>query len=249
MKSILILVSLGWQLVWAQTGLEIARMLDDKAEPKDLSADLTMLLTNSKGKQRLSTLRSKSLNGNEKQIIWFLAPADDKGVSFLKIEHKDQDDEMRMWLPAFKKIRRISSKKKGDAFMGSDLSYEDMSNRDLDEYQWKRAADETVESKLCYVLEARPKPEIKSTYSLHRTWVVQNDLYSVKEESYDRGGNLLKVKSFTYEKLKGYDIPVEIFVKNVQKNHSTRLTFNQVVVDIGIPESLFQEKNLKRLPK
>jgi outer membrane lipoprotein-sorting protein len=249
MNRILILTVFSLQLLWSQSGFEIAQMLDQKAEPKDLSADLTMLLTNAKGKQRTSVLRSKSINGNEKQIIWFLAPADDRGVAFLKIEHKGQDDEMRMWLPAFKKIRRISSKKKGDAFMGSDLSYEDMSNRDLEEYDWKRGPDETVEGKLCYVLEARPKPEIRSTYSLHRTWIIQKDLVAIKEESYDRAGNLLKVKSMKHQKLKGYDIPTEIFVKNVQKDHSTRLTFDHVEVDTGIPESLFQEKNLKRLPR
>ena len=54
------------------------------------------------------------MDNNAKQIIWFLEPKDDRGVAFLKIEHNKKDDEMRMWLPAFKKVRRISAKKKGD---------------------------------------------------------------------------------------------------------------------------------------
>ena len=52
---------------------------------------------------------------------------------FLKIEHENKDDEMKIYLPGFKKVRRISSKKKTDSFMGSDLSYEDMSNRNINE--------------------------------------------------------------------------------------------------------------------
>ena len=128
----------------AQSGYEIAKMVDERLAPKDLSNTTTMILTNSRRKTRTHTMISKSMDGNKKQIIWFLEPKDDKGVAFLKIEHDDRDDEMRMWLPAFKKVRRISSKKKGDAFMGSDLSYEDLSSRGLNENDYNRMEDESV---------------------------------------------------------------------------------------------------------
>lgn len=240
---------LGMGMVWGQTGYEIAKMVDDRKEPADMTADLTMVLTNSKGKTRTNIIHTVSKNGGKKQIIWFLSPPDDRGVAFLKIEHQEGEDEMRLWLPAFKKVRRISSKKKGDAFMGSDLSYEDLTNRDLEENEYRRLEDEIVEGKDCYVLEVTPKPEAKSTYSRHVSWIVKQDLTLLKEESYDRSGRLKKKKTFRYSKLKSYDMPKEIFVEDVQKKHTTRLTFDQMEVDTGIKESLFQEKNLKRLPR
>ena len=123
-------------IIFSQTGIEIARMFDAKKTPRDMSNVSNMILTNSKGKSRVNKMVSRSLDGNKKQIIWFLEPKDDKGVAFLKIEHENKDDEMRMWLPAFNKVRRISSKKKGDSFMGSDLSYEDLSNRDIDDHTY-----------------------------------------------------------------------------------------------------------------
>ena len=152
---------------FGQTGIEIAKMVDAKPSPKDMSNTTRMVLTNAKGKTRTNVMVSKSLDGNKKQIIWFLEPKDDKGVAFLKIEHSDKDDEMRMWLPAFKKIRRISSKKKGDSFMGSDLSYEDLSNRDLGKNDYKRMDDDTRNGVDCYVIEISPKKEAKSSYSKH----------------------------------------------------------------------------------
>ncbi len=240
---------LGMGMVWGQTGYEIAKMVDDRKEPADMTADLTMVLTNSKGKTRTNIIHTVSKNGGKKQIIWFLSPPDDRGVAFLKIEHQEGEDEMRLWLPAFKKVRRISSKKKGDAFMGSDLSYEDLTNRDLEENEYRRLEDEIVEGKDCYVLEVTPKPEAQSTYSRHVSWIVKQDLTLLKEESYDRSGRLKKKKTFRYSKLKSYDMPKEIFVEDVQKKHTTRLTFDQMEVDTGIKESLFQEKNLKRLPR
>ena len=138
MKNILIIFTSILSIIYAQNGLEIATMVDNKVVPEDIISKTTMLLTNRKGKTRTSTILSKSSNNGSKQILWFLAPLDDKGVAFLKIEHDNKSDEMRMWLPAFKKVRRISSSKKGDSFMGSDLSYEDMTSRSLEENIYKR---------------------------------------------------------------------------------------------------------------
>jgi len=234
--------------VFGQTGLEIAKMVDEKPTPKDMSNKTNMILTNSKGKSRTNTMASKSMDGNKKQIIWFLEPKDDKGVAFLKIEHDDKNDEMRMWLPAFKKVRRISSKKKGDSFMGSDLSYEDMSNRDMSENEYVRLDDETVNEIECYVLEITPKKEAKSTYSKHISWIAKDGLYGVQEKSFDKRGELKKRKEFTFQKMKIYYVIERVFVEDVQKQHTTEVRFSDIQVDSDINEKLFQEKNLKRLP-
>ncbi len=248
--SLTVVMLLSAASLSAQTGYEVAKMADERPQPQDMKSDMTMVLTNSKGQTRTSTLRTVSKDGGEMQMLWFLAPADDKGVAFLKIEHDDKDDEMRLWLPAFKKIRRISSKKKSEAFMGSDLSYEDMTNRDLDENTYKLLEKNSdLEGIPCYVLETVPKPEVRSEYSRHVTWIAMDGLYPVKEESYDKAGNLLKEKRFTFTKLKKYYVPKEIYVVNVHKQHNTRLTFENIRVDTDVPETLFQEKNLKRLPR
>ena len=248
MKKLILLTFLISALV-GQTGFEIAKMVDEKPSPVDMSNKTSMILTNKKGKTRTNAMMSKSMDGNKKQIIWFLEPKDDKGVAFLKIEHDDKDDEMRMWLPAFKKVRRISSKKKGDAFMGSDLSYEDLSSRDLNENEYNRLDDETVDGRDCYVLEILPKKEAKSSYSKHISWVEKSTLMGVKEESFDKRGKLKKKKEYHFKKMKGYHVMQRVFVEDVQKQHSTEVTFTDIEVDSGIDDKLFQEKNLKRLPR
>jgi len=248
MKKLTLIIFLS-TTIFSQTGFEIAKMADEKPTPDDMSNRTKMVLTNSKGKSRINEMVSKSMDGNEKQIIWFIEPKDDKGVAFLKIEHEGKDDEMRMWLPAFKKVRRISSKKKGDSFMGSDMSYEDLTNRDLDENEYKRLEDETVNGIDCYVLEIIPKKEAKSVYTKHVSWIAKDGLYGVIEESFDKRGQLHKKKEFTFQKMKGYYIIERVFVEDVQKLHSTEITFIDLQVDTGIDGKLFQEKNLKRMPK
>ena len=249
MKNIFIIFTLILSIIYAQNGLEIATMVDNREVPKDIISETTMLLTNRKGKTRTSTILSKSSNNGSKQILWFLAPLDDKGVAFLKIEHDNKSDEMRMWLPAFKKVRRISSSKKGDSFMGSDLSYEDMTSRSLEENIYKRLEDETLDGKDCFVLEVLPNEDIKSTYSKHITWIVKESLIAVQEESYDLGGGLRKKKKFFFESISDYHVINKIFVEDVQKSHTTTLTMEDIKVDSGLDHSLFQEKNLKRLPR
>ena len=189
------------------------------------------------------------MDGNKKQIIWFVEPKDDRGVAFLKIEHEEKDDEMRMWLPAFNKIRRIASSKKGDSFMGSDMSFEDLTSRDIHENSYRRLPDEIVNDVDCFVLEIIPKKEAKSSYTKHISWIAKEGIFGVKEESFDKRGELVKEKEFTFQKLKDYYIIDRVFVKNVQKNHSTEVTFLDIKVDSEIQDKLFQEKNLKRLPR
>jgi len=249
MKQSLLLLVVFIATGFSQTGREIAIMIDQLPSPKDMSNETTMVLTNAKGKSRTNKMISKSVDGNEKQITWFLEPKDDKGVAFLKVEYSDRDDEMRMWLPDFKKIRRISSKRKGDSFMASDLSYEDLTSRDLDKHDYERKEDEVIDGIDCYVIEVIPSSEAESSYLKHKSWINKSTLNAVKEESFDKRGELIKRKKFSHKKVKDYYVMSEIFVENVQKEHTTNVTFDKVEVDIGVKPSLFQAKNLKRLPR
>ena len=247
MKNISLLLLTGW--IFALTGNELAQQMDGRKIPIDSKVDLLMTLTNKKGKTRTSSLRSINKDDGEKQIIWFLSPADDKGVSFLKIEHDDRDDEMRIWLPAFKKIRRISAKKRSDSFMGSDMSYEDLSSRQLDEFNFFLKGQEIYDGISCHLLESIPKEHIRTEYTRHVTWVDSTHLIPLKEESYDKSGKLLKEKYFSYTIIKEYQILTKVHVSNIQKNHSTTLNFENIELNTGLGDDLFHERYLKRLPK
>jgi outer membrane lipoprotein-sorting protein len=231
----------------AQTGYDIAKMVDERNQPDDMVSDMTMTMTSRTGSTRTLTVHSIR-QGDEKQILWFLAPADDRGVAFLRIEYDDREDEMRMWLPSFNKMRRIASSKKGESFMGSDLSYEDMSSRPLNEYTYDLRPDETIDDQPCWILISTPKPEIGSSYSKIISWVRQSDTVPIQEEYYDRAGNLQKERRLEMKAMKEYMIPIRMFVRNVQKDHTTELLFQNIAVDTGVEDDLFHERNLRRLP-
>ena len=236
-------------MVFSMTGDELSILMDNRKSPADISSDMNMEITNKKGRKRTLKVKSISKDNSEKQILWFLSPADDKGIAYLKIEHKNKDDEIRLWLPAFKKIRRISAKKKADSFMGSDLSYEDMTSRQIEDYNFTIIKEDNINNQDCYVMKSEPKKGIKSEYSKHLTWVTKNKYLPVKEESYDNENKLLKAKSFKYVNLNSFDLVSEIFVENMQKKTNTLLKLSNLQVNTNVKDNLFQEKNMKRLPR
>ena len=246
-KIVMGIIIINW--LFGLTGDQLVQNMEDRVTPKDSKVDIVMTLTNKKGKIRKSSLRSITKDDGAKQIIWFLSPADDKGVSFLKIEHDNKDDEMRIWLPDFKKIRRISASKRSDSFMGSDMSYEDMSNRKANEFIFEIVGSETYNNVTCYLLKSKPKENFPTEYSQHISWVDSILFVPIKEHSYDKMGKLLKEKYFTYTLINEYQILTEIQVKNIQKNHNTILTFNNIELDRGVEDGYFHERYLQRIPK
>ena len=235
-------------LVFSQSGRDIAEMIENRPAPDDLINQTVMILTNSKGKTRTHKMISKSKNGSEKQIIWFMEPKDDRGIAFLKIEHENRDDEMRMWLPAFKKVRRISSKKKSDSFMGSDLSFEDLSNRRLNSNDYKRLEDAKWLGRDCYVIETVPKKESKSNYVRHVSWIDKSHMNILKEQSFNKKNKLEKEKHFSYETRGKYQLIKKVNVENLLKKHATEIIFSDIVINSGISDKLFNDISLRRLP-
>jgi len=235
--------------IFAMTGLELAELVESREKPKDVRSINTMVLTNKNNKVKILELISMSKDDSEKQMIWILKPSKDKGISFLKIEYEDKDDFMTMWLPGFSRFKRIKSSQKGDSFMGSDLSFEDLTNRTISDYDYKIISEENDET--LYYLESTPN-EINSEYSKHITKIreIETGIFIVFEEnSYDKNGELLKTKIFNFNKIDSYYVMDRLEVKNIQKKHSTLLTVNEISLNNDFDDSKFSQRSLKIIPK
>ena len=238
--SFILLVS--W--VFCQSGYEIADMMASREAPSDIKSTLVMRLKDKRGNSLESTLISHSKDGGKKQIIWFVSPPKDREISLYKIESDEGKDLMKMWLPAFKKVRKISSRKKSESFMNSDLTFEDLYNRNLNDFTYDL---ETIDDST-YVLTSYPKEELKSSYGKHVSWIDRRNLLIIKEESYSSKGPLMKTKQIKYENIQGFDLVKEINVVDVKLKHETHLEFTEMRINTGIDDKSFHEMNLKRIP-
>lgn len=243
---LLLFILLSTAHLLSMTGIELASKIDSRIKPKDVSSINTMVLINKDKKQKVFELVSISKDNSEKQMIWFLKPTKDKGISFLKIENKDEDDFMVMWLPAFSRFKRIKSNQKSDSFMGSDLSFEDLTNRIVEDYSYN------IINELdgIYYLESIPE-KVDSEYSKHITQVreIEKGIFlAVAEESFDENNNLLKTKIFNFKKINSYYVMDKLEVTNVQDNHSTLLTVNDISLNNDFKDSKFIQRSLKIIP-
>ena len=226
------------------TGYDLAKMIDEKSQPKSSLSEISMKLINiKKDRKKTKEMISISKDNGEKMLMFFKSPKRDKGVGFLKIE-TDDNDKISLFIPKLKKIRRISSSNQSDSFMGSDLSFEDMLSRNLDDFEYNIISNTDG----LYILESICKDD-DSEYSRHISWISKDELLITKEESYDTSNELLKEKLFKQIKLNGYHLISEIDVTNVQDQHRTILTINTLEVDGDINDDTFKEINLKRSEK
>jgi len=233
-----------FSIVYCEAGYGLAEKMSQKDTPIDIKSFLVMSLEDKRGNVFQSEIISHSKDDGEKQIMWFLSPASNRGVSLYKIEKEDGKDEMKMYLPAFRKVRKISSKKKSESFMNSDLTFEDLYNRDLDDYTYK--LDDSNDS--FYILTSYPVENLNSAYSKHISWIDRSSLLIKKEESYAKSGKLIKTKDMKYINKDGFDLIKELHVLDVKTKHQTHLIFKNMQLNTGIDDKVFHEMNLKRMP-
>ena len=185
----------------------------------------------------------------EKQIMWFLKPLEYKNMAFLKIQ-KGNDINMAMWYPRYEKTRKIPSQNKGKSFMGSDLAYEDLYIREIDDFSYEMLRQEWLDSIKCYVIVSTPLKKVESEYSKHRTWISKSDFIPLREISYDKKGLPEKEKYFYYALKDNKDIITSMKITNLKKpDFYTNISINNIILDSGISDNTFKENKLERRPK
>jgi outer membrane lipoprotein-sorting protein len=232
------------------TGLQIIENVYNRPTGQDQEGDLTMSLINSRGDERVREIKQflKDFGDMEKKIMFFQSPADVRNTSFMNwsYDKEGKDDDQWIYLPALKKVKRISSDSKSDYFMGSDFTYDDLGDRHPSSDTHKLLREETVDGKDCYVVESIPKEE-EYMYSRTITWIIKDKWIGKKKEFYDEDDDLLKtLTAKEVEKIKDYIIITLSEMHNVQSDHKTIMKLENVKLDIGISDSKFTERMMKR---
>ena len=240
----------------AEKGYNIAVALDTRdAGFKDSSATLSMILKNGQGSQTLRELDIKVLENTEegdKSLIKFDFPADIKGTSLLTHPLRASTDDQWLFLPAVNRTKRISSRNKSGAFMGSEFSFEDMTNKNIEDCTYNFITTEpcnnaTADSATttCDVIERFPVDK-HSGYSKQKMWIEQADKKIYKIEYYDRKNTLLKV--FTATDFKLYDNKYwranKVEMHNVQTNKATALKYRSIQFAQGLTDREFHRSSL-----
>lgn len=211
---------------------------------------MTMLLKDRKGRERQRTLRVKTLerlDDGDWSMTVFDQPADVKGTAMLTHSHGIEPDDQWLYLPALKRVKRISSKNRSGSFMGSEFSFEDMSAFEEEKYSYRYLRDEPCAEQQCFVSEWVPNYE-NSGYSKIDVWIDQEEYRTYKIDFYNKRKELIKTlqqSDFKLYKDKFWRSHL-LEMQNHKTGKSTALVIDSYEFAIGLQERDFDQSALKR---
>jgi len=256
MLALLIPLSASYAESPEEKGLAIAVEADKRDEGwGSLTSDMVMILKNRHGDESKRIIRGKTLevpNDGDKSLQTFDNPKDVKGTAFLTFTHKVGDDDQWLYLPALKRVKRISSSNKTGSFMGSEFSYEDFGSQEIEKYTYKFTKEEPCpgdefKTLTCFVVESYPVDK-KSGYTKRIAWIDTKEYRSIKIDFYDRKKSHLKTLTFAgYKEYLGkYWRADELYMINHQSGKSTRLQWKNYNFGVGLKDSDFNKNALQR---
>lgn len=216
----------------------------------DSVAKMKMILKNKQGQTNTREVKVKTLEvigDGDKGLSIFNTPRDIKGTASLTYSHALKPDEQWLYLPALKRVKRISSKNKSGPFMGSEFAYEDISSQEVDKYSYKYIKDETLNGIDCYVIERYPAYKY-SGYTRQVAWVNKQEYRAEKIDFYDRKNTLLKtLTNLNYQLyLNKFWRAGEMQMINHQTGKSTSLVWSGYKFKTGLTKKDFNRNSLKR---
>lgn len=220
---------------------------------KDIKGDIKMILKNKSGHSRTRLMKMFGLevpNDGDKTILLFNDPRDIRGTALLTYTHPNGINEQWIYLPAFKRIKRISDNAKASPFMGSEFSYEDLNSIELPMYTYKYMRDETLEDIPCFVIEIIPAYS-NSRYSKQHVWVNQKEFRIEKIDYYDKSEKMLKTLRFIrYQKYQDkFWHPDKLNMVNHQNGKSTDLLLSNIAYRNNLKKTFFLPSSLKNFRK
>ena len=231
-------------------GLEISK----ESKQRDLgwtdnTADMLMVLRNKQGQESTREMKLKSLEvegDGDKSLTIFNKPRDVKGTAFLSFSHTEGADDQWLFLPALKRVKRISSRNKSGPFMGSEFSFEDLSSFEIPKYTYKYLGDEELNGQKTFKIEQYPADR-NSGYKKRVVWIDQAEYRIQKVDFYDRKNSLLKTLSYVDYKhyLNKFWRASEMHMINHQNGKSTILKWNNYTFKTGLKDNDFNRNKLK----
>jgi outer membrane lipoprotein-sorting protein len=243
--------------VGAQTPEEQGRTIAEEADRQDFgwhdnASVMKMVLRNRSGQESVRRMRRRALESTEqgrgdKSILVFDSPRDIQGTALLSHTRILEPDDQWLYLPALRRVKRISSGNKSGPFVGSEFAYEDLVSQEVDKYAYRWLRDEQCGNLECAVVERYPQYE-NSGYTRQIIWWDKDEYRVQRIEFYDRKDSLLKtLTSYDYKEYQNeYWRPDRMVMENHQNGKSTELLFEEWSFTNGVSDNEFTASRLRR---
>jgi outer membrane lipoprotein-sorting protein len=217
---------------------------------KDGKALVSMTITDSQGRTRnreFVILRRDDKDGGAQQFyVFFKKPSDVRKTVFLVHKYTDKNDDRWMYLPDLDLVKRIAASDKRTSFMGSHFYYEDVSGRGVNEDKHELLE----EGDKFYVLKNIPKDPVSVEFSFYRVWIDKKTFLPMKAEYADKADKPYRVvEALEVEDIQGHPTVTKSKVQDFTSGGETVTEFTNITYDLGLDESIFTERYLRKPPR
>ena len=238
------ITSLGQEL----TGEEIINKVNELMNQDTVQAKVKMTITTSSDNERVFIYDSYSKNKGEKNLLRYIEPKRAKGQAILMLNYAD---DIWMYFPRTKRIRKLATHAKSQKMEGSDFSYEDTGASDafIEDFSSKKLGSEKKEGYDCYKIEMLKKEGIESGYSRLIMWIIKDNFIPIAIDYYDAENPELLLKTLIQYDIKNIDgIPTatKMVMYNKLEDSQTSIEMLEIKYNIELDDSLFTERYLKR---
>lgn len=246
----LALAGLAGPALAQESAEQIVRRTDKDHRAKDERGVVDMVLVTKDGKKQRRSLEMLFLQGegdDDKSRLRFMAPPNVAGLTLLTHEASGRSDDQWIYLPAFKKVKKIASSKRTNRFAQTDFTYEDLRTENFTAYTYTKQGSEKVRDKDCFVIEATPKEPATSGYSKRHIYIEKARYLTFKTVFFDQKGRKLKtLESRGYEQVDGKWRPKMSVMTDHQRGSKTAWRFTERKLNAGLPDTKFTVTALER---
>ena len=256
----LLVTSSAWAIAPGETDpRKIMQAVDDRPDGDKMISRMSMVVRDAAGRERKRVVQSRAIDfkGGRRQIIFFESPADVRNTALLSIDYDDgnKDDDQWLYLPSLKKSTRIASSDKSGSFMGTDMSYADMTKQDIGHWDYKLLSPSvTVAGEECWLIEARPrtkKAQDETDYLKTNVWVSKQKLMPLQIKAWVRSGRKLKYMKFSdIKQIEGIWLAHTSSartMRNTEVESTTVLAFTSIKLnDPSVKDTDFTQRRLEQ---
>ena len=245
----------GLLLLWCSVAVTVAqdpRSIIEESQKRSTSVSQryegTLRVIDEKSKVTEKRWRYDRIgsHGMSKSVLRFLAPAEVKGVALLVVNHPDRASDQWMWTPAIARERRIAVQDRATRFFGTDFSFEDLEERDTNQFDYRMLAQEPIDGAMCWKIESRPKKTKVSQYTRSVVWIRQDNYVVVEIENYRKDELIRRAKYSDIQKVQNIWTPQAIEMFDVQRKSRTVLKIEKLQYNVPMKEEDFTLQALQR---
>jgi len=208
---------------------------------------LEVIAANNKVSKKTWQFERLGSYGNSKAIIRFTAPAEVKGVALLVVNHPERSSDQWMWTPAIGRDRRIAPQDRSTRFFGTDFSFEDLEERDVNQFDFRLLGEEAIDGAACWRVESKPKESKSSQYTSSRVWIRKDNYVPVQYENFAKDTLVRRMREKEIENIQGIWTARQLEMTDLRRNSRTMLKLENVRYNVPLQEDEFTVQALRRL--